>query len=276
MIKISNVSKIFDGFTAVNDISLEIKQGEIFSLLGRNGAGKTVTVKMLTTQLVPTSGTITISGIDIVKEPNKVKRLIGVMPEMQNLYLRLTGYDNLLLFAELNNVCKSRVTELLNIFKLEKRAKEKVGSYSLGMKQRLLFARSILSKPAVLFLDEPTNALDPLAADFIRSIITELNQTGTTIVLTTHYIEEAELLSHRVAIIDNGKIVVCDSPENMKNHIREGKINIVLKNTGEKSLNISDINQLKNIISNDDIISLRIDKPNLRDAFISFTGEDIK
>lgn len=215
-ILVQNLTRDYNGLKAVNDISFEVGSGEIFGYLGPNGAGKTTTNRILTGQLRPTSGQAQVMGCDVVNEREELKPQIGVVFEYQNVYERLSARDNLRFYARLYRVKRERVEELLVQVGLAERAGEKINTYSNGMKQRLLIARALLHKPKVLFLDEPTKGLDPNVARDIRAIITELAGQGMTIFLTTHYMEEADQLSDRVAIIDQGHIVAVDTPERLK------------------------------------------------------------
>ncbi|HEY46425.1 MAG TPA: ABC transporter ATP-binding protein [Anaerolineae bacterium] len=215
-IMVQDLTRDYNGQRAVDGISFDVEPGEIFGFLGPNGAGKTTTIKMLTGQLRPTSGTAQVMGCDVVEERQALKPQIGVVFENHNLYERLSAGDNLRFYARLYRVKKARVEEVLAHVGLTERARDKVGTYSNGMKQRLLIARALLHKPKVLFLDEPTKGLDPNVARDIRAIATELADQGMTIFLTTHYMEEADQLSDRVAIIDQGRIVALDTPEHLK------------------------------------------------------------
>jgi len=215
-IDIRNLSKEYNGLLAVNQISLNVSPGEIFGYLGPNGAGKTTTIRMLTGQLRPTSGQAFVMGCDVVEDRENLKPQIGVVSDSQNLYERMSGRDNLRFFARLYGVSKKRVEEILAIVGLDGRQKDKVGTYSNGMKQRLVIGRALLHRPKVLFLDEPTRGLDPNVAREIRSLIKELAGEGMTVFLTTHYMEEADTLSDRVAIIHQGQIVALDTPEQLK------------------------------------------------------------
>jgi ABC-2 type transport system ATP-binding protein len=215
-IKVQELTRDYNGMRAVDRISFEVEPGEIFGFLGPNGAGKTTTIKMLTGQLRPTSGKAHVAGCDVVDERQQLKPQIGVVFEHQNIYERLSARDNLLFAARLYGVPKSRVQEMLARVGLAERAREKTKKYSNGMKQRLLIARALLHEPSVLFLDEPTRGLDPHIARGIRTFIAELAQQGVTVFLTTHYMEEADQLSDRVAIIDQGHIVALDAPERLK------------------------------------------------------------
>lgn len=215
-IEVYNLSRNYDGIRAVDAISFSIEVGEIFGFLGPNGAGKTTTIRMLTGQLLPTAGTAKVAGYDIVRERQKLKPKIGVVFDSQNLYERMSAHENLSFFARLYRVKKSRVDQVLDQVGLTVRARDKVMKYSNGMKQRLLIARALLHEPEVLFLDEPTRGLDAHIARDIRNIVANLAKAGITIFLTTHYMEEADQLSQRVAFIDQGRIVALDTPAHLK------------------------------------------------------------
>ena len=215
-IEVHNLVRDYNGHRAVDGISFTVEPGEIFGFLGPNGAGKTTTIKMLTGQLRPSSGDAQVMGCDVVEERDQLNPQIGVAFDSQNLYERLSGRDNLNFYARLYRIKKARVEEVLAQVGLTDRARDKVDTYSNGMKQRLVIARSLLHKPKVLFLDEPTRGLDPNVARDIRAIVTDLNKKGMTVFLTTHYMEEADQLSDRVAILDQGQIVALDTPERLK------------------------------------------------------------
>jgi ABC-2 type transport system ATP-binding protein len=206
----------------VDHISFEVEPGEVFGFLGPNGAGKTTTIKVLTGQLRPTSGRARVMDCDVVEDRRQLKPQIGVVFEHQNIYERLSARDNLLFAARLYGVDKRRVDEMLERVGLADRAREKAQKYSNGMKQRLLIARALLHRPQVLFLDEPTRGLDPHVARDIRSFVAELATQGVTVFLTTHYMEEADHLSDRIALIDAGKIVALDTPVALKAARGEG------------------------------------------------------
>jgi ABC-2 type transport system ATP-binding protein len=222
-IEVENLTRNYNGLRAVDGISFDVGQGEIFGFLGPNGAGKTTTIKMLTGQLRPTSGEARVMGCDVVEDRQNLKPQIGVVFESQNLYERLSGRDNLQFYARLYRVKKDRVEQVLEHVGLTGRERDKVQDYSNGMKQRLLIARALLHEPKVLFLDEPTKGLDPNVARDIRAIVKALATQGMTVFLTTHYMEEADQLSDRVAIIDHGKIVALDTPERLKAEHSEGE-----------------------------------------------------
>jgi len=205
---------------AVDGISFEIDRGEFFGLLGPNGAGKTTTIGVLTTRVLPTAGRALIDGIDVRLDPVAVKRRIGVCPQVNNLDRSLTGRENLVFHAEYFGISKrireDRAQELLERFQLADRADEKPTVYSGGMAQRLKIARALMHDPAILFLDEPTTGLDPQARRAIWDLLSELNAKGQTIFLTTHYMDEADQLCQRIAIMDKGKVLEMGTPAKLK------------------------------------------------------------
>jgi len=213
-IVIANITKRFGEILAVNDISFQVNKGELFGFLGPNGAGKTTTINMLTGLSRPDAGTINISGIDCTRNPKAAQHLIGIVPDESNLYPELTGLENLCFCAALYGMQKSeretRARELLDTFGLADAANRKFATYSKGMKRKLTFAAGIIHRPPILFLDEPTTGIDVASARQVRQIIANLHSKGTTIFLTTHYIEEAERLCERIAFIVNGRIVQTD------------------------------------------------------------------
>jgi len=215
-IETCKLTRKYNGTFAVNGLSFHVQPGEIFGFLGPNGAGKTTTIKMLTGQLRPTSGRAEVMGCDIVEERQALKPHIGVVFEEPNLYERLSGRDNLRFAARLYGLNVDCVDGMLERIGLVENARKRVKHYSSGMKQRLLIGRALLHKPQVLFLDEPTRGLDPGVARAIRLMIAELAQDGVTVFLTTHYMEEADRLSSRVAILDKGNIIALDTPSAMK------------------------------------------------------------
>ena len=221
-IEVRNLTRDYNGLRAVDNVSFQVESGEVFGFLGPNGAGKTTTIRVLTGQLRPTSGSARVAGCNVVTDRGRLKPQIGVVFEYQNLYERLSGRDNLAFIARLYGVRKARVQGALEQVGLAERARDRVKTYSNGMKQRLLIARALLHEPKVLFLDEPTRGLDPNMARDIRAIVAGLAREGVTIFLTTHYMEEADQLSSRVAIVDQGCIVALDRPEKLKAEHGEG------------------------------------------------------
>jgi ABC-2 type transport system ATP-binding protein len=211
---------------AVDDISFEVAPGELFGVLGPNGAGKTTTVKMLTTLLIPTSGFAKINGLDVVKDADKIRGNIGfIFGGERGLYWRLSALDNLRYFASLYNVepdvAAKRIPYLLEMVGLNGREKERVEGYSRGMKQRLHIARSLIHDPQVLFLDEPTIGLDPVGARELRGVVKNLQDEKKTILLTTHYMFEADALCQRIAVINHGNIVAMDTPAELKKLVKD-------------------------------------------------------
>jgi ABC-2 type transport system ATP-binding protein len=224
------IKRTIKEIVAVDDVSFEIQEGELFGLLGPNGAGKTTTVKMLTTLLIPTSGAAAVKGFDVVAQAEEVRRRIGfIFGGERGLYWRLSGVDNLRYFASLYSidpdVTKKRIPYLLEMVGLNGRGDEKVQGYSRGMKQRLHVARTLLHDPAVLFLDEPTLGLDPVGARDFRQVILNLQSEKKTILLTTHYMFEADALCDRIAVINHGRIIALDTPGGLKTHVRD--LNVV-------------------------------------------------
>jgi ABC-2 type transport system ATP-binding protein len=251
-IEVHSLKKIFEtrrGFwqqkkksvLAVEDVSLSIEKGELFGLLGPNGAGKTTTVKMLTTILLPTAGDASILGFDLRKDTQEIRKRIGfTFGGARGLYGRLTARDNLRYFAELyaleSSVSHKRIAEMLAMVGLAERADDRVETFSSGMQQRLHMARALLHDPEVIFLDEPTVGIDPVGARELRQTIKNLRQAGKTIMLTTHYMAEAEELCDRIAIVNKGRIVAMDTPSNLRKGISPEsiiEITVTPENTGE-------------------------------------------
>ncbi len=221
MIRISNLVKRYDNITAVDNLSLDIEENEVFGLLGANGAGKTTTIHMLATLLKPTSGTATVNGYDIITQPAKVRESIGIVFQAPSSDDMLTGYENLyvhsLLYSVPRETRKKRIEEVLELVGLSERKNDRVKTYSGGMRRRLEIARGLLHKPRVMFLDEPTLGLDPASRETMWKYVRRLvEEEKVTIILTTHYMEEADMLCDRIGIIDRGKIVALDTPARLK------------------------------------------------------------
>ncbi|MHC1582035.1 MAG: ATP-binding cassette domain-containing protein [Candidatus Syntropharchaeia archaeon] len=229
-IETENLVKEFDGLRAVDGIDLEIERGELFGLLGPNGAGKTTLIKMLSTLLRPTSGSARVWGYDVSKEQNEVRMCIGIVFQDPSVDNKLTGRENLDFHARMYGMKKElreeRIREVLSLVELEDRADVLLENYSGGMQRRLEIARGLMHRPKVLFLDEPTLGLDAQTRRRIWEYIKKMNEEGVTIVLTTHYMEEADYLCDRVAIMDRGRIVALDTTENLKNSIGSDIISI--------------------------------------------------
>lgn len=216
MIEARDLRRVFGKKEAVAGISFEVQRGEIFGFLGPNGAGKTTTIRLLTGQIEPGAGTAIVAGCDVVHERQLLKERIGCVFEEQNLYERLSARDNLAFSCRLYGIARSRVDEVLELVRLRDRGKEQVQSFSNGMKQRLMIARALLHRPQVLFLDEPSRGLDPIAASELRRASNQLSREGMTILLTTHLMEEADQLCQRVAFVVGGHIVALDTPRALK------------------------------------------------------------
>ncbi|MFZ3383095.1 MAG: ATP-binding cassette domain-containing protein [Candidatus Methanoperedens sp.] len=300
-IKTEALTKTFGKITAVNELNLTVNEGEIFGLLGPNGAGKTTLISMLCTILKPTSGRAWVNGFDIAKEPGKVRKSIGIVFQQASVDDLLTGRENLalhnLLFEVPRAVRKQRIDEVLSIVNLEKRADDFVNTYSGGMRRRLELARGIMHHPKVLFLDEPTLGLDPQTREHIWDYIKELAQKECmTVLLTTHYMEEAEQLCDRVAIIDYGKIVALDPPgalisriagdvvtikQNIPDIESIRKLDYVIKadeKDGLLYISIKDAGKhLQDLLSNTGPIDfVEVRRGTLNDVFLHYTGREIR
>ncbi len=231
LIEVSELTKRFGDVTAVDNISFAVLQGELFGFLGPNGAGKTTTISILTGLARPDSGAIKISGLECTKNPKAAQNLLGVVPDDSNLYPELSGFDNLCFCASLYGMPKherqTRANELLETFGLTEAANRKFAGYSKGMKRKLTIAAGIIHKPPILFMDEPTTGIDVSSARQIRQLIAELHRAGTTIFLTTHYIEEAERLCERIAFIVKGRVVKIDTVANLLQPIQERKVMLI-------------------------------------------------
>jgi ABC-2 type transport system ATP-binding protein len=220
-IRTVNLTKKFGDFTAVDSVSFDVRKGEVFGFLGPNGAGKSTTIRMLCTLSRPTGGTATVAGYDVVKEDRRVREHIGLVSEKLIMYNDLTARENLKLFGKLYNLptgaLNKRIDELLSFVRMEKWADARIGTFSTGMKQRINVIRALVNEPEILFLDEPTLGLDPQSSAEIREMVRKINkEQGTTMILTTHMMVEADLLCDRIGIIDRGKIVALDTSVNLK------------------------------------------------------------
>jgi len=239
-VEVGDLTKRFDNLTAVDGISFSITQGEVFGLLGPNGAGKTTTINMLTGLARPDSGTIRIGGVDCTTDPKAAQHLTGVVPDESNLYPELSGFENLAFCAALYGMRKAaretRARDLLSTFGLEDAANRKFGGYSKGMKRKLTIAAGIIHQPSILFLDEPTTGIDVATARQIRQLIADLHRSGTTILLTTHYIEEAERLCERIAFLVSGRIVRNDTVAELMQPIKGRHLMLLSVSDGGPSL----------------------------------------
>ena len=302
-----DLTKQFNGLVAVDKLNIAVEQGEVFGLLGPNGAGKTTTISMLCTILRPTSGTAKVNGYDIVKQANLVRKSIGIIFQDPSVDDRLTGKENLYMHADLYGVPtseqKTRVDQVLKLVELESRANDILRTYSSGMRRRLEIARGLIHNPKVLFLDEPTIGLDPQTREHIWTYVQELKKSHeVTMVLTTHYMEEADKLSDRVAIIDYGKIVALDTPVKLKEALEGDVITIKTKEAQKLATTLAKEMNLQNARIMDENLeltapngkallpkivetasrnSITIDavsvrEPSLEDVFIHYTGREIR
>ena len=223
MIQTENLSKNFNDFWAVDNIQLDVKQGQILALLGQNGAGKTTTIRMLTGLLRPSRGWARVAGYDVVKEPNQVRASVGVLTEQHGLYTRMTAVEYLDFFGKVYRLNadarKKRSSHLLEYFGLAEAAHRRIGEYSKGMKQKLALARTLIHEPPVLLLDEPTSAMDPESARLVRDEIANLRSSQRAIVICTHNLAEAEVLADQIAIIYRGKILIKGKLEELKERV---------------------------------------------------------
>jgi ABC-2 type transport system ATP-binding protein len=301
IIETKNLTKKFEKLTAVDDLNLQIKEGEIFGLLGPNGAGKTTTLFMLTTLKSPTSGTATINTFDIIRQPDKVRKSIGIVFQDPSSDEILTGYENLKLHGWLydmpDSLREQRIKEVLKLVDLTNRKDDLVKKYSGGMRRRLELARGLMHHPKVLFLDEPTLGLDPQSRDYIWSYIEKLaNEEKITVIITTHYMDEADKLCDRLAIIDRGKIIVSGTPEKLKKELGGDIIRLKAKSLNVKAL--KKLSYIKNITTSDGEVCLTVEdasmhiqeilnvagkvasteirSPTLDDVFIHYTGRGMR
>jgi ABC-2 type transport system ATP-binding protein len=310
MIEIKNLVKRYGSIAAVDGLTLGIEENEVFGLLGSNGAGKTTTIHMLATLLRPTSGTATVNGYDIVAQPSKVRESIGIVFQAPSSDDMLTGYENLyvhsLLYGVPANVRKKRMEDVLELVGLSDRKNDRVKAYSGGMRRRLEIARGLLHKPRVMFLDEPTLGLDPASRETMWKYVRRLvDEEKVTIILTTHYMEEADMLCDRIGVIDRGKIVALDTPANLKAALGGDIIKIRMKDGGGNNaaeaaaslarqqfdfvrkaevadggyllLAVRDARRdLPAVLQKIEAESVEFSSPTLNDVFIRLTGRDIK
>jgi len=309
-VEVKDLTKSFGTLLAVDHVSFEVREKEIFGLLGPNGAGKTTSIRMICGMLRPTSGTAIIEGNDVNQNPLEVKRKIGLVPDVSNLFGELSARVNLDFMGKLYDLDRKtrhrRIQEVLELFQLKERQNDLVKFYSKGMHRRLTIAAALLHEPEILVMDEPTSGLDAQTARLLREIIVNLNKEGRTILLTTHQIDEADRLAHRIGIIDHGRLIALDSPEALKNSIEstralqvkilngvdqqhwipiikeaegvdkvalvEGKIRILSKDMSQI------IPSVVNLVTQNGgkIEDISVAEPSLEDAFISLTGKSIR
>jgi ABC-2 type transport system ATP-binding protein len=307
VIETIDLTKRFGRLTAVDRVNLNVEQSEIFGLLGPNGAGKSTIISMLCTILKPTYGTALVNGYDIVNQPSQVRKSIGIVFQDPSVDDRLTGRENLEIHADLYGVPlsekKAQIDKVLELVELSGRSNELVRNYSSGMRRRLEVARSLVHTPKVLFLDEPTIGLDPQSRDHIWSYVRELIETeDITIILTTHYMEEADKLCDRLAIIDHGNIVALDTPRNLKEKLGGETITVKSQNNQLYVKKLDETNIAKSAILVNDEIKIAVDsahtilpriidiaaknriyiesisvqEPQMDDVFMYYTGKELR
>ncbi len=277
-IQVRDLVKTYGDVHAVDGISFDVMPGEVFGFLGHNGAGKTTTIRMLTGRTRPTGGTATIAGHDVVRDRDAIKPIINLVFEDPNLYERFTGVQNLEIFADLYGVPRKRAGELMELVRLTDAGKRKVRTYSSGMKQRLLVARSLINSPKVLFLDEPTRGLDPTSARELRDLIRQLSDQGTTVFLTTHYMEEADELSDRVAFLSAGRIVALDTPQELKLRYGSRTASVLLRSREEQTISLddpADAERLAGWMRDDQVLTMHSREGTLEDVFIALAGRSL-
>lgn len=277
MIELRRLSKQYGNIQAVAGLDLSIARGEIFGLLGPNGAGKTTTIRMLNMLTRPSGGAALINGFEITRDLSKVKKEIGVVPQHMNLDLELTARENLELHGRLHKIPRAeraqRIQELLDYVELADRAHDPAGKFSGGMKRRLMIARALMHRPGVLFLDEPTVGLDPQTRRKIWDLIRRMNSEGMTVLLTTHYIEEAELLCHRVGIMDRGRLIALGTPAELKKRVGENVVEALKHGDTEYRFFAGREQALEYAGSLAENVAIR--EANLEDVFVELTGRKV-
>jgi ABC-2 type transport system ATP-binding protein len=273
MILTDNLGKNYQDLVALDGLSLQIPPGEIFGLLGPNGAGKTTTIKILTTLARPSRGTAWIHDFDVVRQPLAVKKLIGVCPQEINLDRELTAFENLWIYGRLHRMAglPARIAELLEFGDLQARADSLVRDFSGGMQRRLLILRALVSRPRVLFLDEPTVGLDPQVRRQLWNLIQGLKREGITIILTTHYIEEAEMLCDRVGVLNRGRLIALDTPAALVAQV--GGYVVETLNSGQRQYLLVKDKEDAYARAQTEPSGVIIRQANLEDVFIQLTGE---
>jgi ABC-type multidrug transport system ATPase subunit len=281
-IEVSEISYSYGDVLAVDGVSFEVAPGEIFGLLGPNGAGKSTTVKMLTGQLRPDAGSIRVLGMDTVRDTASYQGRIGVCFEEKNLYTAMSGHENLRFFARLFGIKDLDTTALLDRVDLGPRGDDRVADYSKGMRQRLMMARALINEPDVLFLDEPTDGLDPVSARTIQGLITQEAERGVAVVLTTHDMHEADTLSDRVAFINQGRILALDAPESLK--LQHGQRSVRIRSRGDDGEVVETTIPLEGVgvpdsvqetIANREVLTIHTEEATLEDVFVTYAGRGL-
>jgi len=277
-ITMNNISKVFGAKTAIKDLSIDIKKGELFGFLGPSGAGKTTTIKIVTGQLKQNGGKAAILGRDTTTLNHEIYGQIGIVTDNSGLYENMNAYDNLNIFSQILNTDKKEIPELLRKVGLGEDSKKHVKKFSRGMKQRLILARAMLNKPKILFLDEPTSGLDPSTALEIHKLMLEMKKEGTTFFLTTHNMTEAAKLCDRIALFNEGVIVDMGTLDELSQKYNEQKsVKILLKTNEEVFLDLNPANSQKiaEYIKEDAIVTIHSQEPTLENIFLKLTGREL-
>jgi ABC-2 type transport system ATP-binding protein len=275
ILHLDNLVVRYGTFTAVDGLTLELQPGELFGLLGPNGAGKSSTIRVLIGQRRPTSGSVRIAGLDIVRDWQSVKPLFGYVPDRENHFEEFTGLQNLRFFADLYRADHARVTECLAQVELSEAGNLRVASYSLGMRRKLLLARALLHTPRLLYLDEPTANLDIHSIEVVHRILRKLMREGVTVLLTTHNMKEVEEVCDRVAILCKGKLVALDSPLALRQRHAERKADIILDDGRREVVDLEDAAQrgrFAEAVSSGRVASIQTREFDFHDAFLKLTG----
>lgn len=278
IISMKDVRKNFKDNIALKKLTFEVEEGEIFGFLGPSGSGKTTTIKLLTSQLIPTSGEVKVFGKEVYANKKYIYNNVGILSDNSGVYDRLSVGDNLMLYANIYGVSKSSVEEILEKIGMSDTIKKEAKKLSKGMKQRLMIARAVLHKPKLLFLDEPTSSLDPGTALEIHRLLRKLNEEGTTIFLTTHNMEEADKLCDRVAFLNNGEIVEVGKPETLKLKYTTNEIMIILKDSDKKIIIKNDVEsalKIKQWMEMGNLLSIHSMEPSLEKIFLNLTGREL-
>ena len=278
IISMKNVRKDFKETKALKNVTFNVEEGEIFGFLGPSGAGKTTTIKLLTAQLIPTSGELKVLGKDVYANKKDIFKNIGVLSDNSGVYDRLSVRDNLMLYADIYGVSRENVDEILNKVGMSEDIKKEAKKLSKGMKQRLLIARAVLHKPKLLFLDEPSSSLDPGTALEIHRLLRKLNAEGTTIFLTTHSMEEADKLCDRVAFLNDGEIVEIGNPKDLKLKYTTEDIKVILKSNNKEVMLKNDAesgSRIKALMESGQLIAIHSMEPSLEKIFLNLTGREL-
>ena len=276
-----SIGYAYGDLMAVDDVSFELARGQVLGFLGPNGAGKSTTIKMLTGQLEPRRGRITILDMDMPRERNAIQARIGVCFEEKNVYPSLTGHENLAFFARLFGLHDVDLDGLLARVGLEERGRDRVSNYSKGMRQRLMVARTVLNRPDVLFLDEPTDGLDPVSARTIRQLIREEAARGAAVLLTTHDMYEADELSDRVAFIDRGRVLAMDAPEELKLAHGTRTVRVRVREGPGVEEEVIELDgdaageRLRTLLASGDVLTIHTEEATLEDVFVAFAGRGL-